>query len=370
MNVVIDGIIYRLQALGGISRIFNEILPRMCNIDGSLHITLLISGNHIQALPAHGNIHDVSLPQAQRFLLPGFLWRPLVPKIQQLIYTLFLKELQKQIWHSSYYTLPDSWKGPLVITVPDMAHERYPELFGKEGKEFRKLKQRCIHNADAIITISETVRGDIQEYYSVDRNKIRVIQLGCSDVFSHSKNSESDNNFNIKKPFLLYVGINSKYKNVSLFLKAYSRWNHSIDVDIVIAGRPWSHNQINELLELNIRSKVFLLGNVDDNTLKKLYHRAVAFVFPSLHEGFGIPLLEAMACGCPIVASKIPSTIEVAGECPVYFDPQDSDSMINAFEIALTEGRNSARVEKGFEIIKHYSWDKAAQQTLEVYRSL
>ncbi|MEW6614765.1 MAG: glycosyltransferase family 1 protein [Thermodesulfobacteriota bacterium] len=370
MNVVIDGIIYKMQAWGGIARIFNEILPRICNIDRSLHITLLSYKSNCQTLPAHDNIHDLSLPQAQRFLRPGFLWRPFVPKIQQQIYNLFLKELQKQIWHSSYYTLPDLWKGPLVITVPDMAHERYPEFFGKEIKEFRKLKQRCILNADAIIAISQTTKNDLISFYAINADKIWVVPPACSDVFREKGADEHWAAIIPGKPYLLYVGIRSHYKNVDRLIEAYRQWRGHEEVDLVVVGRPWTLNQIDELKRLGLDRYVHLLGHIDDRTLAKLYRRAVALVYPSLYEGFGIPLLEAMACGCPIVASKIPSTIEVAGKCPVYFDPQDSDSMVNAFEIALTEGRNSARVEKGFEKIKHYSWDKTAQQTLEVYRGL
>ena len=101
-----------------------------------------------------------------------------------------------------------------------------------------------------------------------------------------------------------------------------------------------------------------------------LYNRALAFIYPSLYEGFGIPLLEAMACGCPIVASRIPSTIEVAGDCPVYFNPNDVEELISALDIIIPEGRNSKRTRSGLERVKKYSWQKTAEQTLEVYHSL
>ena len=104
--------------------------------------------------------------------------------------------------------------------------------------------------------------------------------------------------------------------------------------------------------------------------LCRLYNQAVAFVYPSLYEGFGIPLLEAMTCGCPIVASRIPSTVEVAGDCPIYFDPAEEDDLVNALDIALSEGRNSERVQAGFEKVKSYSWDKTTAQTLQVYRAV
>jgi alpha-1,3-rhamnosyl/mannosyltransferase len=101
-----------------------------------------------------------------------------------------------------------------------------------------------------------------------------------------------------------------------------------------------------------------------------LYNQAAAFVHPSLYEGFGIPLLEAMACGCPVVASRIPTTREVAGDCPIYFDPMQPDELITALDVALAEGRNSERVRRGLEWVKQYSWDRTARETLQVYRAL
>ena len=124
------------------------------------------------------------------------------------------------------------------------------------------------------------------------------------------------------------------------------------------------------LLDLGVQDNVRLLTNVDDDTLRFLYNRAAAFIYPSLYEGFGIPLLEAMACGCPIVASKIPSTLEVAGDCPVYFEPENVASLVAALDEALIEGTDSGRVQSGLEHVKRYSWERTTKETLEVYRSL
>jgi alpha-1,3-rhamnosyl/mannosyltransferase len=104
--------------------------------------------------------------------------------------------------------------------------------------------------------------------------------------------------------------------------------------------------------------------------LLRLYNQAVALVYPSLYEGFGIPLLEAMACGCPVIASRIPSTVEVAGEQPIYFEPVHLESLLAAFDLALAEGRNSERVRTGLEHAQDFSWDKTSSQVLEVYHAL
>jgi glycosyltransferase involved in cell wall biosynthesis len=121
---------------------------------------------------------------------------------------------------------------------------------------------------------------------------------------------------------------------------------------------------------LRIAESVRLWENVDDEHLNRLYNQAVAFVYPSLCEGFGIPLLEAMVCGCPIVASRIPTTLEVAGECPYYFDPGNMDELIAALTAAAANGRTAPSIASGLERATKFSWEKTAQKTLAVYREL
>ncbi|MCP4110676.1 MAG: glycosyltransferase family 4 protein, partial [Desulfobacteraceae bacterium] len=170
-------------------------------------------------------------------------------------------------------------------------------------------------------------------------------------------------------PFLLYVGDRNHYKNADRLLQAYSVWKHRKKVALVVVGGQWKADEERRLTDLGIQDYVRLFTGINDEELCKLYNQAIAFVYPSLYEGFGIPLLEAMACGCPIVASRIPSTVEVAGDCPIYFEPAEIDDLLNAFDIALSEGRESARVKAGLEKVTSYSWDKTAAQTLEVYQA-
>ncbi len=123
-------------------------------------------------------------------------------------------------------------------------------------------------------------------------------------------------------------------------------------------------------MDLGIHNCVDLITDISDKELCQLYNRAAAFVFPSLYEGFGMPLLEAMACGCPVIASRIPATIEVAGDCPVYFEPTEQESLLAAFDIPLSESRESERTRAGLKRVEKYSWDATAKQTLGVYEAL
>lgn len=369
MKVVVDAIIYRMQPLGGISRIYSEILPRMCDADDSLRITLLIEGKLRQSLPEHSHITRQSLPFVRRYLRPEWIWRPIIPPVRRFVQHLWVGSGEGQIWHSTYFTLPESWAGTQVVTVADMIYERYAEFFNRpRDEQFREKKRRCIQQADAVICISEATRQDVQHLYESD--SIYVIPLAHSDIFRLLEQQRDKMERPTEQPFLLYVGSRGHYKNFARLIHAYGVWSRRKEVSLVVVGQPWSDDEKWQLAELGIHDSVCLLTDVDDERLCQLYNQAVAFVYPSLYEGFGIPLLEAMACGCPVIASRIPSTTEVAGEYPIYFEPVEIASLLVAFDMALSEKRNSERVRMGIEHAKCYSWDKTARQTLEVYHAL
>jgi glycosyltransferase involved in cell wall biosynthesis len=387
LEVVVDGIIYQLQAHGGISRIFSEILPRMCGMDDSLHITLLSEGELKQSLPEHGRITHQTIPPVLRYLGPVFrylrprrVWKPVIPLARRFVRRLWIGRGGGKIWHSTYFTMPERWNGASVVTVVDMVYERFPDLFvGPEEDQFKLKrdydqflteKRGCVLAADAVLCISDTTRRDVQHFYSMNSDRLHVIPLACSDAFRQLEQRHEVFEASTRGPFLLYVGSRVHYKNFDGFLKAYNTWSGREEIALVVVGGPWSASEEGRLVELGIRDQVHLITDVGDETLCHLYNQAAAFVHPSLYEGFGIPLLEAMACGCPVVASRIPSTREVGGEIPIYFEPTEVDDLLAALDIAISEGRNSERVQAGLERAKSYSWDRTAVQTLEVYRQI
>ncbi len=380
MEVVVDGIIYQLQPHGGISRIFFEILPRMCRMDDSLHITLLRDGELRHPLPEHGHIIHRAIPSVFRYLRPRRVWKPVIPLARRLVHRLWIGRGEGKIWHSTYFTMPERWYGSFVVTVADMVYERFPDLFIGPGEDqFREKadydkfvaeKRGCVLSADAVLCISDTTRRDLQHFYNMNSDRLHVIPLACGDVFRQLEQRHGAFEASTRGPFLLYVGSRAHYKNFEGLLKVYSTWPGRGEVTLIVVGGPWSANEEGRLAELGIRDRVQLLTDVGDETLCHLYNQASAFVHPSLYEGFGIPLLEAMACGCPVVASRIPSTREVGGEIPIYFEPTEVDDLLTAFNIAISEGRNSERVRAGLERARTYSWDRTAAQTLEVYREI
>ncbi len=374
MHLTVDGIIYKRQTWGGVSRIFNEILPRMCDLDASLTVNLFtLQGTLLQQPPVHPQIRRRVIPRIERFLRPWRLWENKAPLARQWVQSLWTGAGKHGIWHSTYFTLPRKWKGKQVVTIYDMIYERFPELFrSEEDVQFRRQKRQCLLAADRVICISETTSRDVQQFYGIPSKAIRVVPLAHNTQFKPLSRPElSSYAAELKKPFLLYVGSRNSYKNFALLLKSFSDWASKRDIDLVVVdGKPWTTAEQDQIANLHVTTKVHLLPKVRDEELIKLYNQAVAFVYPSLYEGFGIPLLEAMACGCPVIASNIPSTTEVAGGCPIYFEPLEPDSLLVALNQTLVEGRKSSRCNEGLKIAGNYSWDGTARQTLAVYREL
>jgi glycosyltransferase involved in cell wall biosynthesis len=258
------------------------------------------------------------------------------------------------------------------VTVYDCIYERYPDLFNSRyDDDFRTRKKRAIETADAVTCISEATRSELERFYGTHIKYVRVIPLGFDrDVFKPLEPHEGIAPGARAAPFLLYVGERWHYKNFGTLLLAYSTWSTRNHVDLVVVGRQWGPHEEQMLRSRGVSDRVRLLSGVSDMELSCLYRRAVALVFPSLYEGFGIPLLEAMACGCPIVASRIPSTIEVAGDCPFYFEPTSEEGLCAALDTVLARGRASSNVALGLRLCRSYSWEKTASQTLEVYHAL
>jgi glycosyltransferase involved in cell wall biosynthesis len=372
MNIVVDGIIFQNQHHGGVSRIYSEVLPRMCELEGNLFIHLLNSGKPEQPLPFHPKIYHKQLFPIDDLLRPRRYWEPVLPFVRGSLQLLAVGSGRNKIWHSSYYTMPRYWQGSVVLTVLDMIHERYRHLFDKPAYDrFREWKRKCIEEADAVICISNTTKQDICEIYGIDDQKLFVAPLAHADTFHRLENSQRQTDLSIEKPFILYVGARAHYKNFDGLIKAYSIWQKQEDFDLVIVGKPLTLVEKVTIQDLRIPpTRIILLSDIDDKMLCALYNRAAMFIYPSLYEGFGIPLLEAMACGCPIVASKINSTLEVAGEVPIYFEPGDLDSLLLALNSATLEGKSKLRSEMGMERAKAYSWWKTAEQILKVYHNL
>ena len=238
------------------------------------------------------------------------------------------------------------------------------------SNRFRALRKRYVLAADAVICISGGTRDDVQHFYGISPDRLHVVHLACSEIFQPLSAGKQQLPRPAHGPFFLYVGSRANYKNFSGLISAFSQWKNRGDTRLLVVGLPWSPEENRRIVELGIQDNVDLWTDVTDELLCILYNQASAFIYPSLYEGFGIPLLEAMACGCPVIASRIPTTVEITEGCPIYFELDRPDSLTSAFDTVLSEGRDSSRVRTGLELVKRFSWDKAASDSLCVYRSL
>ena len=368
-RLVVDAVAFRESGIGGVARVFRELLPRLCDLDPTLRVEMLVDQASIVGLPKHDRITRTSVLPVHRVLRPSRLWAPVLQTARSLAANIAVDSDSRTIWHSTYYTKPVHWRGPVVVTVHDLIYERFPELFSDPGDQrFRTLMRRCVLSADAVICVSNATRHDLEEAYGLPADRVFVVPLAASDVFRPSRTFAGQGT-SWREPFILYVGARKRHKNFSAVLDAYSRWPQRTQVQLVVTGARWDAEEREQLVGRRIVDRVHVVESPSDEDLASLYGSAVGLVFPSICEGFGIPLLEAMACGCPVIASSIPTTHEVAAGVPIYFDPADPEGIISGMEQALAEGRSSPRVAAGLQRASAFSWDVTALGTAEVYRS-
>lgn len=376
MQIVFDTIIYSLQKSGGISRMYNEIIPRIVMFGNDVSIEYLVTKKPIQYLPFFDNscskkvtIHNVTV--GEKCFRPRRLWHKTYPRIKEIAGLISLGDTRKKIWHSTYYTDLMGWRGKKIVTVHDMIYERYQDIFfEQDNQELREMKRKTVFNSDVVVCVSNTTKQDLLEQFSGLNKKINVIYHGASDFFSYIEKEKIPEQYRIDFPFILYVGRRDRHKNFLELLKAYSQWKANKEIKLLVVGQKWQENEIRIIGELKVQNKVILLEGINDVQLLYLYNQANTFVYPSLFEGFGIPLLESMACGCPIVASRIPTTIEIAKDIPFYYTIGNIDELLRALSRGADCKKQDDRILSGFDRIKDFSWDKSAQQFYEVYQSL
>lgn len=377
MDVVVEAGTFCWFPNGGVTRMYREILPRICDATPNLTLEVLAESPLRRPLPAHSSIRRRTPFAVDSLLRPHRLWPPrLTHQARRVAYCVAAGRGRNRIWHSTYYTLPLRWHGPEVVTVYDLIHERFSDLFRGSGfDQMRRRKAHAVCTADRVICISESTRADVVERYGLDPAAVVAIPLASSEVFRVLRGSDdavADGRPRPAQPepFLLWVGRRSAYKDFTRFVRAFATWDGRAEVGIVTVGPPLTPTEAGLLANLGIESRVQALTGVDDEALCLLYNRAAAFVYPSLYEGFGIPLLEALACGCPVVAARIPTSIEVAGDCAVLFEPGNAEDMLNALGTALSGGRACDRVRRGCERAAGFSWDKTAVETVRVYKEI
>jgi glycosyltransferase involved in cell wall biosynthesis len=358
-----------MQNYGGISRYFFEL---MSNFDKDIEINIELS----LALSVNHYINNCNFsPQNSPFLVSIYRF-PYIKKFLNLDRS--KKILLKQdfdVFHPTYYDpyfLEYLDEKPFVLTIYDMIHEIFPEYYSLSDKTI-SWKQTLAGRANKIIAISENTKKDIIKFLGVSPNKIAVIHLGASiNINNVNENTYGNIAHQMPKKYILFVGSRERYKNFYFFLESVAQiLLKNKDLHLICAGGgAFSNSEIKFLKNLNIGHKVAQY-DVDDRTLIYLYKNALGFVFPSLYEGFGMPLLESFACGCPVIASYSSSIPEVGGDAIIYFNPKDVTGLRESVENVIYDDiLREKLILKGYEQLKNFSWKKTALETKKLYISI
>jgi mannosyltransferase len=263
------------------------------------------------------------------------------------------------VFHSSYYRRPDARGVPTVVTVHDFIYERFSR--GPRRWVHTWQKHAAIRAAHAIICVSNATRDDLLTYVGVGRGQsVHVIPNGVSACFRPIGSAPP------VRPFVLFVGARGGYKNFGLAVRALA-WLPDVELHCVGGGglRPDELRGVPEPLARRVRH----LGQVDDETLNRLYNQAVCLVYPSRYEGFGIPVAEAMRAGCPVASVACKAVLEVGGDALAVAEAAEPDALAAAIARTMSAER-AVLVERGLARGRRYSWDTTHAATLDVYRSL
>lgn len=357
MKVLYDHQVFSWQKIGGISRYFVELMKHLPN-DVEWKDSIVLSDNVYlkECSKVFKNIY--SLPNLKgKGRIYGY--------VNRLNSDCYFKKNDYDIFHPTYYDtyFLNRIKKPYVITVYDMIHEKYPQLFPDNTID---NKFKTILNADKVIAISENTKRDIVDIYGLDPNKIQVIYLG------HSVNSMNVACVDgLPERYILFVGARNTYKNFTNFLRAFAILsNEDRNLNLVCTGSRFNDEEIQLIISLGLSDKIKLYF-VNDAQLTFLYKNALCFVYPSIYEGFGIPILEAFATDCPIALSNASCFPEIAGEGGLYFNPEDIDSMSDVIRKLIYDNElRKFHITKGHERLKFFSWQKMAQETADLYKEL
>jgi len=289
--------------------------------------------------------------------------------------TRVLRGEKLDVFFSPTHYAPLFVKFPQVITILDVSYKRYPKLFTKlDLLRFETWGKYSIKIASKIITISNSSKDDIIKEYGIPEAKVEVVYPGIKQVSSSKYEvlsmKQLKQKYGIDSPFILFVGTLQPRKNVKRLIEAFSNLVSSMnDLKLVIVGRKgWQYRDILEApKKFNIEDKVKFIETVTDEELPSFYKNAEVFVLPSLYEGFGLPILESMRYGCPVVTSNVSSLPEAGGDAALYVDPNNVADIAEKLEKVLTDDKlRDKMIEKGNEQYKKFTWEKSAKKVLQV----
>ena len=295
-------------------------------------------------------------------------------------YSAFFKD-QVDITHFFNYYLPPGVRGKKIVTIHDMAYKRFPETVRLKTRKMLNLSlKKSINRADLIITVSEFSKQEILSFFPECEGKIEIVYNGVDfaifkPISDNTLKEAVKKKYKINGEFLLYLGTIEPRKNIERLLEAYSRFNSELKDSpklVLAGGKGWLDSGIfNAIDKLNLKDNVILTGYVSDDDVPILMNAAKAFLFPSIYEGFGMPVLEAMACGVPVLTSNVSSLPEVVENAAVLVNPFSVESILLGInKITSDEKLRSEIIEKGKERARLFTWEIVTKKLYKIYEDL
>lgn len=307
---------------------------------------------------------EENLPNASNVEIRSHWEQVIIPKL--------LREYNIEIFFGTNYIIPLSWSGPSVVTVHDRIFELPLKYHGIPNNYYSIWARKCTENASSIITVSYYTETEIRANWNVDNIPINTIHLSHGLNFIPENTSISRNiiynEIGINTPYLLHIGGWDPRKNLIKVLQSFGQLEKNIRDNLKLVVLCESTTISDILLEkYDISDQVLFIGHCDDKTLPHLYTAADMLIYPSLMEGFGLPPLEAIICGCPVITTEKGSIPEVVRDGAIYVNPEDASEITKAIKkILLNDSLRNNLIKKGKENIKDYSWEKTAIKTRHV----
>jgi glycosyltransferase involved in cell wall biosynthesis len=287
-----------------------------------------------------------------------------------------VRKMGGDVYHYPHLDCPPV-RGILVVsTIHDLKYVLYPSLFPRFGFAKKIVLQSMIRStlrrSDRVITVSESTRNDLLRLFKVDPK--RVIAIHSGNNIERDESTGVPEPFEHLRPYFLFVGGTRPHKNLEKTIDGFRKFvSKGYEYRLVVVGEAYLPYDpiVERIRRIGLEERVKVLEYVSPGNLKILYRNAVSLLFPSLYEGFGFPIIEAMAFGVPVITSNISSTLEIGGDSAFYIDPRDDDSIYQAL-MRLADDRDlyGELVSKGYERAARFSWEKTARKTLEVYTDL
>ncbi|EMI45385.1 glycosyltransferase family 4 protein [Rhodopirellula sp. SWK7] len=356
LTVLVDGVAFENSHQNGIWRVFYEVMRRNAE---SVNYVLLLENDAVKEIPPNvvtrRSFHRND-SRSRKFVLRRIARRRAIQGLE--------RSFPDAIWHSTYLT-PDPRRNPKsVVTAYDCTSEKF-FYFDPVLCQQTSAKLECLIQAKHVMAISNSTKDDLCLFYPwlSDRVTVAVLgaeHLGLFDQYSLGK----------REAFCLFVGNRGMYKNFLTLLDSMLHPNWPSGMPLKVVGARFSDDELSLFRYKGLESRIENLGRVNDSALRDLYRRAACFVFPSLSEGFGLPVVESQVCGTVPVLSDLPVFREVAGDSAIYFDPYSSGSIATAVSKASTSDLSLKIRENAVKNARELTWDRTAELTLRCYQDL